>query len=172
MSRKNLGLKASLKIANNFDTSIVLERYIQDYSVSLKTAKLHERELKKFLTLSACSSNGYGMAGPVDNYWHTFLLFTREYSEFCKSIGSGKFLHHIPISDDKRRGNSKRVNCGSDGDGCDSNFGCDVYRYGSIYSKEDKYKQFLLDYKKYYSITPPSVWPRKEKADSVCSSSG
>lgn len=31
----------------------------------------------------------------VDVLWHEFILFTREYEQFCKQ-GLGRFLHHIP----------------------------------------------------------------------------
>lgn len=31
----------------------------------------------------------------VDDAWHTFILFTRSYGEFCRR-GLGRFLHHTP----------------------------------------------------------------------------
>jgi len=31
----------------------------------------------------------------IDVLWHEFILFTREYEQFCKQ-GLGKFLHHVP----------------------------------------------------------------------------
>jgi len=31
----------------------------------------------------------------VDVLWHEFILFTREYEQFCKQ-GLGRFLHHVP----------------------------------------------------------------------------
>ncbi|WP_255988220.1 glycine-rich domain-containing protein [Chitinolyticbacter albus] len=47
-----------------------------------------------------------GAAGPqrvampsqlVDDYWHQFILHTREYQRFCKAT-LGRFLHHTPAS--------------------------------------------------------------------------
>jgi hypothetical protein len=35
----------------------------------------------------------------VDEAWHTFILFTEEYENFCRNI-VGKFLHHRPIISD------------------------------------------------------------------------
>lgn len=33
----------------------------------------------------------------VDGFWHSFLLFSRKYSQWCESIwGAGGFLHHEP----------------------------------------------------------------------------
>ncbi|MBV9959353.1 MAG: hypothetical protein JO360_13085 [Acidobacteria bacterium] len=31
----------------------------------------------------------------VDDAWHVFLLYTREYMEFCERV-AGKYIHHVP----------------------------------------------------------------------------
>lgn len=31
----------------------------------------------------------------ADIGWHTFILFTREYAEFCDRV-AGHFIHHVP----------------------------------------------------------------------------
>lgn len=37
----------------------------------------------------------------MDNMWHTFILFTREYAEFCHTYFD-EFVHHLPnIVEDK-----------------------------------------------------------------------
>lgn len=74
----------------------VISRYAKDKSLPLSVAQEHERELKRFLSLCALNRDAaYGMAGPVDDLWHTFILFTKEYAAFCDSV-AGMFLHHIP----------------------------------------------------------------------------
>ena len=35
------------------------------------------------------------MSGPVDDLWHTFILYTRQYARFCDEH-AGHFLHHTP----------------------------------------------------------------------------
>lgn len=35
----------------------------------------------------------------IDNMWHTFLLFTKDYHEFCSNYLGGVFFHHEPIVD-------------------------------------------------------------------------
>ncbi|MFC3909139.1 hypothetical protein ACFORL_08630 [Legionella dresdenensis] len=35
----------------------------------------------------------------IDNMWHTFLLFTRDYHDFCNEYLNGNFFHHDPITD-------------------------------------------------------------------------
>ncbi|OGZ42522.1 MAG: hypothetical protein A3C80_01360 [Candidatus Ryanbacteria bacterium RIFCSPHIGHO2_02_FULL_45_43] len=36
----------------------------------------------------------------VDIGWHAFLMYTREYAEFCQRV-AGRFIHHAPSDDDK-----------------------------------------------------------------------
>ncbi|WET81168.1 hypothetical protein P3102_08085 [Amycolatopsis sp. QT-25] len=50
--------------------------------------------------LAACACNTVGRLAPselVDIGWHTFILHTRDYANFCDRI-AGRFLHHVPIS--------------------------------------------------------------------------
>ncbi|MFI0464340.1 MULTISPECIES: glycine-rich domain-containing protein [Saccharopolyspora] len=48
--------------------------------------------------LSACARNRGEPLAPspmVDHGWHEFLMYTREYAEFCQRV-AGRFLHHVP----------------------------------------------------------------------------
>ncbi|BFU44969.1 hypothetical protein KRMM14A1004_32060 [Krasilnikovia sp. MM14-A1004] len=36
-----------------------------------------------------------GPSDLVDIGWHTFILYTREYAEFCERV-AGRFIHHVP----------------------------------------------------------------------------
>lgn len=48
--------------------------------------------------LRACANNSGVSLRPskaVDIGWHTFVLFTRDYAEFCARV-AGRFLHHVP----------------------------------------------------------------------------
>jgi hypothetical protein len=77
----------------------IVGRYCKDYNVSTETAKIHERELKRYLILAGESNDSLGMMSTeVDNLWHTFLLFTKEYQAFCNDM-FGKFIHHSPKID-------------------------------------------------------------------------
>ncbi len=84
--------------ATDFDLSSVTDRYCQEFEVSREIAELHAAECKKYLFLcSLFPDEPLGMKGPVDNYWHTFLLFTKEYDRFCRQLG-GSFIHHVPAT--------------------------------------------------------------------------
>ncbi len=52
-------------------------------------------ELTEFLR--ACSSGRQPLRPPsagVDDLWHEFILFTREYHAFCDRLGG--YVHHVP----------------------------------------------------------------------------
>lgn len=53
-------------------------------------------EFRKYLALIALGHKKLGMISPeVDEVWHTFILFTRDYAAFCEEV-FGSFLHHQP----------------------------------------------------------------------------
>jgi len=75
----------------------VLARYKKDYNVSDELALIHEKELKRYFILCGTYPNeSLDMFSPeVDNLWHTFILYTKDYEKFCHEI-FGYFLHHCP----------------------------------------------------------------------------
>lgn len=79
----------------------VVARFCKDHGVSKEDAKKYERELKRYLILASeySGSNLPMMSTEVDNFWHTFLLFTKDYQNFCNE-GLGMFIHHVPKVDD------------------------------------------------------------------------
>jgi hypothetical protein len=51
--------------------------------------------------LAAAGTHGGERLSPttqVDIGWHTFILYTREYAEFCDRV-AGRFIHHAPHDD-------------------------------------------------------------------------
>ncbi len=62
-------------------------------------ASLAFEELKKYLWLgkvSGLNNNSLPMfSKEVDSAWHQFILFTREYTQFCNSF-FGEYIHHAP----------------------------------------------------------------------------
>ncbi|OWV05250.1 hypothetical protein B5D80_18410 [Micromonospora wenchangensis] len=48
-----------------------------------------------FLAAAAVTTTPIGPSDMVDIGWHTFLLYSRDYSEFCDRI-AGRFIHHEP----------------------------------------------------------------------------
>ena len=92
--------------ALSFPMDHILDRYVKDTNVTPEVARQHELELKRFLALGALNpSKSYGMAGPVDELWHLFITYTREYARFCQDV-AGHFIHHVP-TDPNAKGDSR-----------------------------------------------------------------
>ena len=90
-----------IKKVMDYQMPNIIARYCKDYKVSADMAKIHEVELKRWLILAGDTNDGDGlgmMSAEVDNLWHTFLLFTKEYQAFCNDM-FGKFIHHCPKID-------------------------------------------------------------------------
>lgn len=101
----------------NYQNKNVLERYAMDYPNNRFTAKEAFEELMKFIWLSLkhkseklCAPQNaqldfvcgmHSEMGDIDDMWHTFLLFTKEYALFCKEY-LGVFFHHSPTSNEEK----------------------------------------------------------------------
>lgn len=61
-------------------------------------AETTEKWYKRFLLLHLL----YGDAAPcteeIDEFWHTHILYTREYTRDCRDI-FGSYMHHVPCND-------------------------------------------------------------------------
>lgn len=60
----------------------------------IRLARRLEREFKRFVALTLIQpGNIFAPSGPVDMYWHFFVLHTRHYKEFCEKLW-GSFADH------------------------------------------------------------------------------
>jgi hypothetical protein len=79
----------------------VVRRYATEQHASPEEAEDVFRETLKWLYLCACACReGVSCAmtpelAKLDEMWHTFLMFTRDYEDFCEHY-FGFFLHHVP----------------------------------------------------------------------------
>jgi hypothetical protein len=90
-----------IKKVMDYQMPDIIARYRKDYKVSEDVAKIHEVELKRYLILAGDTDDGSSlgmMSTEVDNLWHTFLLFTKDYQIFCNEMFD-KFIHHCPKTD-------------------------------------------------------------------------
>lgn len=126
--------RTALEIANQFDMTEVLGRYQEETRLPSDVIAEHALELKKFLTLCAVNPGNYGMRGPIDELWHTFIIFTEKYHQFCQQL-CGKYIHHFPVPHKDA-----------------AHFQPDAV---------DAYKSFLEDYAEAFGVEPPlHIWPR------------
>ena len=73
----------------------VVRRIAKEHRVRRSTARRWFEEMVRFLDLCHASPGGLSPSKKVDKAWHEFLLFTREYEEFCRER-YGSFIHHDP----------------------------------------------------------------------------
>lgn len=121
------------EIALDFNVSPILARYQREQSLPPDIVADHHMELMRYLSMSAVGlgeERYYGMLGAVDELWHTFVIFTRDYAVFCDKV-AGQFLHHIPVVENRPSG-----------------------------AKIDSYLLFLTDYENVFAEAAPAVyWP-------------
>lgn len=100
-----------------YQNANIITRYIKDYPATTMKPEEALQELMKFIWL-CCKHKEDKRKFPdasflnfscviheemrdIDNMWHTFLLFTKDYHEFCQTYLDGIFFHHHPISNTK-----------------------------------------------------------------------
>lgn len=146
MSTAVLPMAIEVQPAMSFPMGNILARYAKDNPSLAPSAALHERELKRYLYLCAKHrEQGWPMVNSLDELWHTFIIFTKDYHEFCRQLGV-EYLHHQPVND------------GDDTSGVPGD-----------------YAKFLQLYRQEFGAPPKSVWPRKLKGSdcgSGCSGGG
>lgn len=61
---------------------------------------LHQKEQQQYPGDQALLFNCvmHDEMSDIDNMWHTFLLFTQDYFDFCQQYLDGIFFHHVPFS--------------------------------------------------------------------------
>lgn len=73
----------------------VVDRFMKVHKTSKEEAETIFRELMKFLYVTAHIPASSPPSATVDEMWHTFLMFTADYFNFCAEY-AGRFLHHQP----------------------------------------------------------------------------
>ncbi|MGK2231198.1 MAG: hypothetical protein ACI92O_000356 [Colwellia sp.] len=127
---------------NNYDLSFVEAKFIMEYPELESESGQLLTELKKWLYLCFLHpEKTYSMCGNVDKIWHTFILFTYEYRQFCYSYG--EFIHHVP---DMPTPNKNNKNSNKDESPIDLT----------------DYVSFLEDYKKEFENPDSTIWPLPE----------
>lgn len=86
-----------------YENNDVIEKFRTNFDVSESEAKDIFKETLKFLYLAHVGhSKGEDAiisdsTKIIDHMWHTFILFTRDYGNFCQK-NFGRYLHHQPFT--------------------------------------------------------------------------
>jgi hypothetical protein len=88
----------------------LVERLQVELKLSKKDAEQLFRDMLMFLYVCATNTSKHGFSPPpaIDEAWHNFIVFTREYAKFCKE-NFGYFVHHTPFTSHNREQASKGV---------------------------------------------------------------
>ncbi|CDR10219.1 glycine-rich domain-containing protein [Streptomyces iranensis] len=71
-------------------------RIVKDHDIALPLAERIAAQTAAFLAV--CANNTSQPLTPskaIDIGWHTFILHTRDYADFCQHV-AGHFIHHVP----------------------------------------------------------------------------
>src|SRR5687767_14985594 len=54
--------------------------------------------LKRYYAVALIDAkNPHAVAAPVDVFWHTHMLFSKDYFKFCDDVYGG-YVHHVPLN--------------------------------------------------------------------------
>ena len=90
-----------IRLIDNFDYGAVRKKTAKDCGLSDATELDQGIEnLKKYYVVALLDPlNRHAVSESVDPFWHTHVLFTREYRTFCADT-FGQFVHHQPLDPD------------------------------------------------------------------------
>lgn len=81
-----------------YENDRVLERFVIDHGGTFDDAADRFDALKQFMTVCAKKPGIKVASDEIDQMWHTFLLFTIQYREFCDEW-LGRFVEHEPFEE-------------------------------------------------------------------------
>ena len=76
-------------------------RIVTDHDMDRSTAERIMDQALAFLGACAVSTKPLSPSATVDIGWHAFILYTRDYREFCDRV-AGRFIDHIPTDHNGR----------------------------------------------------------------------
>jgi hypothetical protein len=112
LAKESVQPKASFEIPAldqllEYENENVLDGFTKSFDISRAEAEHIFKEMLKWLWLSAYSDTFEyqnvelnGIDEPLailDEMWHTFILYTPDYHEFCRRY-FGRYLHHMPTT--------------------------------------------------------------------------
>lgn len=79
----------------------LVDRLQRKLDLTLKQATELFEDMKRFLFLSGTVLTPLAPPEQIDESWHNFILFTKDYAKFCQDY-FGEFIHHVPIGSEVR----------------------------------------------------------------------
>ena len=91
-----------LKLIDEFDYAHVARKTREEFrekSMVVDQAYLHRaiEALKQYYAVALLDpDNMHAVSEAVDPFWHSHIIFTREYHDFCQHV-FGQYIHHQPL---------------------------------------------------------------------------
>ena len=79
----------------DYENPDIVARMKKELGLIEEEANLLFDDTKRFLYLTAMYPGTWSPPKKVDKGWHEFLMFTKDYTEFCQRF-FGRFIHHEP----------------------------------------------------------------------------
>lgn len=90
-----VGPRTPLSVVMAYEHAELVHRLVEKEGMSPEEAWMLFEDTKRFLWLCANTKKPIAPTHRIDTCWHNFILFTREYHDFCQQF-FGKFIHHRP----------------------------------------------------------------------------
>jgi hypothetical protein len=95
-SVQNRSTRAPIEEVLLYSNPHVIDRHLQDTGISRNEAERRFEGLKQFMLVATIMPGRKVTSPDIDAMWHTFLLFTKEYRQFCNDY-LGMFVEHEPF---------------------------------------------------------------------------
>lgn len=82
-------------LMRNYQHPVLLNKMQAELGITLGEAEILFKDVKMFLALCVTTHQSLAPAKALDQGWHLFILFTKDYAQFCKDY-CGRFVHHHP----------------------------------------------------------------------------
>ena len=80
----------------------VIGKLQTEMRMSKEEAERLFQDTLRFLWLCGSQPGKFSPSRRIDETWHRFILFTRDYHEFCNRF-FGKYIHHGPLQEGRKR---------------------------------------------------------------------
>jgi hypothetical protein len=89
----------------------VTQRIAKDLGLDAKSSEVLFKDMLRFLYISQ-ATNIRPISPPkmIDEAWHTFIIYTKDYAEFCEHY-FGRFIHHRPYRPGEKPETGSGNNC-------------------------------------------------------------
>lgn len=94
--------RPSLDVVLAYRNPDVVDRFVDEWDVTPREARAIFADMLRYLWLVPRAAHEIGPVPIIDTMWHTFLMFTEDYTRWSRATFGG-MLHHIPVTERAKR---------------------------------------------------------------------